>query len=270
MQMNILRMLLLVMLGVTLIACATVKEQQREDSKSLEIADTNVRLGLGYLQQGRAEAALEKLQKALAALPDHAEAHSVIALIYTELEDTEKAEMHYRRALEISPKDGSMHNNYAVFLCQTGRPAEAEPYFLKAIQSRNYRTPAQALENLGLCALQIPDPDKAETYLRKALQIDPRLPSALLKMARLSVEKGNFLSGRAYLARYQAVSPLNAEGLWLGIQVEKALGDEARVRDYENRLRRHFPDSQELRLLLDAQQAEQQQGQTRQGTGAGK
>lgn len=247
--------MLSVLLSVTLLSCATVQEQEREDKLNRDIADTNVRLGLGYLRQGRVEAALEKLQKAVAAKPDYAEAHSSLALAYGQLAENKKAERHYQRALELSPADGSIQNNYAVFLCGTGKPAEAEAYFLRAIKSRNYRTPAAALENLGVCAMQIPDQEKAEAYLRKALRINSRLPRALLQMAHISVAKGRAMSGRAYLQRYQEVTPLAADGLWLGIQVEKTLGDVDMVRDYENRLRRHFPDSRELRLLLKSQAA---------------
>ena len=253
MKRTILRALFVVVLVSMLCACAMVKETEREDKKQLSIANTNVSLGAGYLQQGRVEEALGKLQKALIAMPDHFEAHSTIALVYEQLEEHEKAEMHYQRALELSPKDGAIQNNYAVFLCQSGRPAEAEAYFLSAIKSRNYRTPAQALENLGVCSLKIPDQKKAEMYLRKALQVDPRLPMALLKMAKISVNKKNAMSGRAYLTRYQEITALNAEGLWLGIQVENELGDLVAVRDYENRLHRFFPGSQELRLLLESQ-----------------
>jgi type IV pilus assembly protein PilF len=257
MEMNVLRTLLIVILSSTLFACATVSEIKREEKKNHDIANTDVRLGLGYLQQGRVDAALVKLKKALAVLPDYPEAHSVIALVYDQLGEKDKAETHYQRALELMPKDGAAHNNYAVFLCHTGRPAEAEPYFLKAIQSRNYRTPAQAWENLGLCSLKIPDQKKAERYLRKALQLDPRLPKALLKMAQISLDKDNAMSGRAYLSRYQEVTALNAEGLWLGIQIEKKLGGQVRVRDYKNRLYRHFPDSQELQLLIESEKETQ-------------
>lgn len=253
MKMNIFRVLIIVVLAFMLFACATVQEKDREEKEDFRTANAYVELGLGYLGQGRVEAALETLKKAIAAKSDYAEAHSSIALAYGELQENEKAEMHYHRAMELSPKDGLILNNYAAFLCHIGRPTEAEQYFLKAIKSRNYPTPAQALENLGVCALQIPDQKKAEMYLRKALQVDPRLPTALLKMAGISVNEKNAMSGRAYLTRYQEIAPLNAEGLWLGIQVEKELGDLVAVRDYENRLHRYFPDSQELRLLLDSQ-----------------
>lgn len=248
-----LRSLFIIMLCVTLFACSSAQERKKQEKNKYRIADTDVRLGVGYLKQGRVEAALEKLLKALKAVPDYPEAHSSIALVYERLGETEKAGDHYRQALEIKPEDGSIHNNYAVFLCNTGKPLEAEKQFLQAISSRGYRTPAEALENLGVCTLQIPDLEKAETYLRKALQINKRLPGALLQMARVSYEKGRFMSGRAYLQRYQEVATMGPRGLWIGIQVEKKLGDKKTVREYESRLRKRYPDSDETRKLLEAQ-----------------
>jgi len=245
---------LTVLLTAILPGCASVIEKKKAERKVMSIADTNLRLGLGYLQQGRVEAALEKLQKAIIVKPDYAEAHNGIALAYGQLDENEKAEAHYLQAMELSPKDGSILNNYAVFLCGNGRQVASEKYFLRAIKSRNYRTPAEALENLGICVLQIPDAGKAEIYLRKALRMNPRLRGALLNMARISVNKGRAMSGRAYLQRYQELSSLGADGLWLGIQVEKKMGDVDAVRDYENRLHRFFPDSQELRWLLESQE----------------
>jgi type IV pilus assembly protein PilF len=216
------------------------------------VAETNVQLGLGYLKQGRVQGALEKLQKALDAEPDYAEAHSSIALVYEELQENDRAAKHFERALELNPDDGATHNNYAVFLCHIGKAKEAEPHFLAAIKSRGYPTPERAYENLGICAMET-DRAKAETYLRKALQMNPRLPGALLQMAQLSVDHGNYLSGRAYLQRYHEVQPPVPQSLWLGIKVEQQLGDEAAARDYALQLRRKFPDSDETRKLLEAE-----------------
>lgn len=244
----LLRLLLLV--GVVLILTACGGGVQEEKDK-LHIADTNVRLGLGYLKQGRIEGALEKFKKALDAVPDYPEAHSSIALVYEQMGENAKAEGHYETALELKPEDGAIHNNYAVFLCRVGKFDQAEPHFLSAIKSRGYRTPERAFENLGICAMGSGNREKAETYLRKALQMDPRLPGALLQMAQVSYEKKQYLSGRAYLQRYQEVAPLGPDGLWLGIQVEEALGDKDMAREYALRLRKQYPDSDELKKLLD-------------------
>lgn len=231
-----------------LMACSSAEEQQ----DNVRIADTNVRLGIGYLQQGRVDAALEKFKRALDAAPDYAEAHGSIALAYDQLDDRKLAALHYERAIELKPADGSSYNNYAAFLCRIDKPLEAEQYFLKALASRGYRTQAQAYENLGVCAMKVPDLDKADKYLRKALQFDARLPVALLTMARVSLQQGNYLSGRGYLQRYLESNQPGPDGLWLAVQVEQKLGDKDAVRNYALQLRKRFPDSEETRQMLAA------------------
>lgn len=244
------RALLLVCLCGFLLACAGSNVQTKENK--LRLADTNVRLGVGYLQQGRVDDALDKLQKALNAVPDYPEAHSTIALVYDRLGESDKAGEHFEQALKLKPEDGATHNNYAVFLCRQGKMPQAEQHFLKAINSRGYATPAQAWENLGVCTMRVPDLVKAESYLRKALQINERLPVALLNMARISYEKQRYLSGRAYLQRYQEVRNMGPDALWLGVQVENKLGNANAVQDYAARLRKHFPDSTEMQLLQES------------------
>lgn len=237
---------LIIVMCIGLAACAGMAKEAQDRQR---LAQTNVQLGVGYFQQGRVEEALVKLQKAVDAEPDYAEAHGSIALVYQQLGENDKALEHFEEALDLNPNDGATRNNYAVFLCHTGRPKEAEQHFLQAIQSRGYHTPERAYENLGLCAMQIPDAEKAETYLRKALQMNSQLPGALLQMAGLSLDQGRYLSGRGYLQRYHEVQPRGPRSLWLGVQIERQLGDEAAAREFALQLRKNFPDSDELRLL---------------------
>ena len=245
--------LFVVILGLSLLACAANEVEERNNH---EIARTNLQLAVGYLKQGRIDASLEKLHKALEAKPDFAPAHGTLALVYQRKGELEKAEEHFRRALSLNPADGPTHNNYAVMLCQMGKFSEAEKEFLIALKSRNYKTPGSAFENLGVCAIQEGDLKKAEKYFRRALQIDPRLPVSLLNMAEISLKNRRYMSGRAYLQRYLEVGPQSARSLWLGIQIERQLGDEEAVRDYSNQLSRHFPDSDEMGRLLEMESAD--------------
>jgi type IV pilus assembly protein PilF len=242
------RALVVVGMSFLLFACAGAQIQQKKDQK---IAESNWRLGVGYYRQGKVDASLEKFKKALKAVPDYPEAHSSIALAYMRLDQHEKAREHYEVALELQPEDGDIHNNYATLLCSIGKPLEAEPHFIQAINNRRYRTPAQALENLGSCLMQVPDFDKAEKYLRQALKINPKLPVALLNMVRVGIEKKRYMSGRAYLQRYQEVARMNPQSLVLGIEVEKNLGDKKTVMDYKSQLQRNFPDSDETKKLME-------------------
>ncbi len=243
-------------LSFLLFACGGgVKDGMETDPQ--KIAKTNLQLAIGYLQQGRMKASMEKLQKALEAEPDYPAAHSTIALVYQREGELGKAKEHFRRALSLKPDDGATHNNFAVLLCQTGNYDEAEKHFLIALKSRYYKTPSRAFENLGLCAMQKPDFKAAEKHFRRALQINPRLPVSLLEMAKVSLKNKRYMSGRAYLQRFSEVSSPTAASLWLGIQIEKKIGDEAAVREYSDQLSRHFPDSDEMGLLLEMEKHSQ-------------
>jgi type IV pilus assembly protein PilF len=93
---------------------------------------------------------------------------------------------------------------------------------------------------------------EAEQFFRKALDVNPALPSALLQMSRLSFDQKKYLPARGYLQRYIAVAPHTAESLWLGVRIENQLGDYNAVSSFALLLRNQFPGSNEARQLLES------------------
>ena len=195
---------------------------------------------------------MEKLNKALKLDPNLASAHHAIALAYQQSGQMELAEKHFLRALQLDPKDGALHNNYGGFLCGEMRLDEAEAQFKQALNDPAYDTPARALENAGLCMLRKPNPEKAAQYFRKALEINPKLPSSLFELAKISLEKKNYLPARAYLQRLQEVSSATPQSLWIGIQIERELGNTQAVTTYAAELKSKFPNSNEIRMLRES------------------
>ena len=106
------------------------------------------------MNQGRLDFALEKFKKALKQNPDSVSAHNAIAVLYEELGETRLAERHYRKAVQLDPKDSLALNNYGQYLCRVGRWKDAERYFNKATRDPLYKTPEVALTNAGICAWQ--------------------------------------------------------------------------------------------------------------------
>ncbi|NIR28040.1 MAG: type IV pilus biogenesis/stability protein PilW [Gammaproteobacteria bacterium] len=218
-----------------------------------ELAAMHTRLGIGYLREGQTERAFERLQRALDADPGYAPAHNVMAVVYEELNEPREAERHYRRAVRLDPTNSKAHNNFGRFLCRRGRYEEAEKHFLKAVQNPLYVTSQAAYTNAGRCMRRAGETAKAEQYLRKALQIDPKFPEALLSMADISYERGRILSARGYLQRYQEVGPKTPPSLWLGVRIERALGDRNAASSYAMLLRNNYPDSREAQLLQESE-----------------
>lgn len=209
-----------------------------------------MQLGVDYLQRGKLELAKDKLERALEQDPKLPQAHTAMALLYEQLGQTDRADKHYRQALSLSP-DAAMHNNYGVFLCRQGKREKAEEHFLEAIGDRLYGTPEAALTNLGFCLRQDGEFERAEEYIRQALRRDPRFPDALWQMANVAYEQGNYLQARAFLQRYAEKASEGSSALWLGMLIEKELEDDAAVEDYEQRLKRDYPESVHTRQLLE-------------------
>ena len=221
----------------------------KESQTTNEIALTNLNLGIAYLKEGNYNKALEKLKKSLSADSDYAPTYNVLGLLYQLLGDNNKAEENFKRALAINNVDSSTLNNYGNFLCKQGRFEQAERSFLRAAENPLYEAPEIAITNAGQCLYVNNQIENSKKHFRQALQLNPRIPQALLKMSEINFEEKNYLSARAYLQRYQENVPHNAKTLLLGIQIEKKLGDKDAVSSYELLLKNSFPDSDELASL---------------------
>ncbi len=241
---------------ILLSACQTIGVQ--DDIPTVErpvnrLAEIHTQLGMGYLREGKKELAWRRLQRALQADPNYSPAHNALALLSERMKRPEKAEYHFQRAISSDPRDSAAMNNYGGFLCRQKKWAEAEGYFQRAAANPLYENPEFAQTNAGLCLLGAGKVDQAETYLRTALKTNPRLSVALIAMASISLKKTRYLSARAYLQRYLEQAKHSPRSLWIGIQVERELGDKNALASYSMLLKGNFRDSQETRLLLDSE-----------------
>jgi len=248
-------MIVIAGISIVLTACNTPGGTRPEtvvapDEKAAEI---NVSLGLSYFQRGEYKIALEKLEKALRQNPNLPSAHNTIALLYQRLGENVKAEKHFKQAVQRDPTYSAAQNNYGVFLCQQSRYEEAEQRFLESLKNPLYSSPAQALENAGMCANRIPDQTLAESYFLKALQINPNLAKSLLQMAKLRFLNVNYEDAQAYIKRYQSVAKWGPSSLFTAIQIASKLDDQDAVASYALLLRANFPDSDEAQQVKKGQ-----------------
>ena len=215
--------------------------------------DIYTQLAVAYLRNGQNAIALQQAKKALEVEPDNAGAHNVIALIYTRLREFKLAEHHYQEGLDSQPKSSYLRNAYGAFLCDRQRYEEAGEQFLMALENPLNQSPEVALTNAGTCAGRSGDWVLSEEYLRRALQSNPRFPSALLEMAEIKLRKEEYLSARAYLQRFKEVARHTPASLWVGIRTERVLGNQDAVASYSLNLRNNFPDSREALLLIESE-----------------
>jgi type IV pilus assembly protein PilF len=204
-------------------------------------ATYNTQLGVAYLQQGDVSRAKSKLLLAQQQNPASPEVWDALAYYYQSTGDNTQADKYYIKAISLAPKNGSTLNNYGAFLCQQRRYKESVSYFIKATQDSSYINTAQAFENAGLCAEEIPDKAAAETYFTRALANNPSLPTSTLELGEINFDKGNFDLANRYLQRYNYLAKPTAESLWLDIRLAQHAGNTQQVAASAQQLKDNFP-----------------------------
>lgn len=231
--------------------CANLSGSGAVESDS-EVAELNLQLGMRYMTQGNFGVALEKLKKSLSYDDDSAVAHNAIAVLYDETNQTTLAENHFQEAVALDPSFITAKLNYAHFLCTNGKPREGEATYIALAEE-----PAEggadlayrAYMSAAVCTLKIPDQQRADDYLRKALALKPNDANTLYSLADLYYGTGDYLKARAFLQRYHKRAGYSPESLWLGISIEDKLGDTATRQKYTQLLLSRFADSDVARRL---------------------
>ncbi|MBI3432706.1 MAG: type IV pilus biogenesis/stability protein PilW [Hydrogenophilales bacterium] len=220
------------------------------DSQSRERAKAFTDLAGAYFTRTQYKVALDELRKAITADSRYGPAYNIYGMIYMDLAEDKLAEENFRRAIELDSKDSDARNNYGWFLCTRGRYDEGLAQFSTAIRNPLYTQPELAMTNAGLCAEKKGDIALAEANLAKALKLQPDSPNTVLKLAGLSFRQGRLMEAQRLLGRHDELAPPTAESLWLGLRLERKLGDHAQEASYALQLRKRFPDSNEAQLML--------------------
>ena len=225
---------------------------EKADPDSGEAAKLNYQLGARYYNNGKYEVARDRLLLAIELDPKMATAYSTLGLTYEGLGIPRLATEAYEQAVRLAPKDHGIQNTYAVFLCRQGEFDDAADHFKRAAEIPDNDNAELTLTNAGVCLKQKPDLAQAEVFFRRALEVRPNYGEALLQMSVLKHEAKDDLIARAFLQRFLATNKPAADVLYLGVQIEKALGDERAEEEFSNQILREFPESAEARRILGA------------------
>ncbi len=213
-------------------------------------ARIHTELGAGYFGRGQYAIALQELREALKANDQYAPAYDVMGLIYMDLNEDKLAETNFHRALDISPNDPDIHNNYGWFLCNRNRFDESLKQFETALNNPLYATPESALTNAGICLVKAGKPGSARTYFESSLKFKPNQQQALMGLAQIYYDEGRLADARSLIERLLEYNQPTAQSLWLGLRVARKQNDHDTEASYGLLLRNRFPDAQETQLLL--------------------
>ena len=122
-----------------------------------------------------------------------------------------EAEVHFRRALVISPDFADAHNNLGVVLREAGRTEEAIDHFETAARL-NSNSPNPYF-NLGLTFRRLGRIDSAIAQYRLALTQEPAFAQAHFELGLALMDAGLVLEAADHLSRSAALAPENAAPL---------------------------------------------------------
>ena len=208
-------------------------------------ARIRLELASSYFEAGRTAVALDEVKKALAIDAGSADAYNLRGLIYLRLNDHIQAEDSFRRALGLRPQDASIMHNHAWLLCQQKRFGDADKQFERALAQPGYDSRSKTLMAQGLCQDRAGLQAMAELTLLKAYELDARNPIVAYNLSRLLSQRSEHQRAQFYIRRLNNSEWANAESLWLGIKVERALGDRVVVEQLASKLGQRFPESRE-------------------------
>lgn len=217
-----------------------------EKADPQEALERRVELARKYIGQGDWDNAKRNLRMANEIDARNPEVHEAFALVYQSTGEFELAEDSYQTAIRLDKKFSRARNNYAAFLYGQGRYAEAEEQLEVVVSDTLYAGRANAFVNLGLAREQTFDPVGAEEAFRRALTMDRTNSIALLELAQLRYDAGDYTSAQRFYGTYRdVVRQQSSRGLWLGVRLARQTGDRDAESSYALALGSLYPESVE-------------------------
>lgn len=208
-------------------------------------ARIRLELAIGYYSAGKTAVALDELKQSINADPTMFEAYNLRGLIYTRLNNVPLAEDSFRRALVINPQAAGVQHNYALLLCQQSRIPEAMELFHAAVTNPAYGEKAKTWMARGGCEMGAGKRAEAESSFLRSYELDAGNPITGYNLALLLFQRGEYVRSQFYVRRINNSELANSESLWLGIKVEKKMGNSDAVTQLGTQLRKRFPESRE-------------------------
>lgn len=229
--------------------CATSTAVDSNKVSDADAANYNLQLGASYLKQGNLAVAKDKLERARKQNPRDATVHTMLAVLYEQLNEPRKADTEYRDALRLAPESPDVQNSYAVYLCRNQRVDEGVKYFGRAAANRLYRTPWAAYTNAGVCLRAAKRDDDAQRQFALALASNPQYDEAVFQMGTLEFDQQRLIDARTRVDAWLLQNASTPDLLLLGWRVADAQQDGVAKARFATALRRDYPDSVQARSL---------------------
>ncbi|XP_029687357.1 protein O-mannosyl-transferase TMTC1 isoform X5 [Takifugu rubripes] len=178
-------------------------------------------LGNLFKSQGKEKEAESLLRNSIHFGPYFADAYSSLASLYAEQKRFAEAKEMYLKGIERCPENSDLHNNYGVFLVDTGEDEMAVDHYQQAIRLKP--THYIAMVNLGrLLRLNNKNQD-AEFWYKRALQVTKNV-DILTPLGALYYNTGRYEEALQVYREATTLQPDNTD-IWLAFAQVLAVAD---------------------------------------------
>uniref|UniRef100_A0A3P8PZN6 dolichyl-phosphate-mannose--protein mannosyltransferase n=1 Tax=Astatotilapia calliptera TaxID=8154 RepID=A0A3P8PZN6_ASTCA len=168
-------------------------------------------LGNLFKSQGKEKEAEALLKDSIRFGPHFADAYSSLASLYAEQKRFSEANEVYLKGIENCPDSSDLHNNYGVFLVDTGQRAAA--HYQQAVRLK----PAHyvAMVNLGRLLRSSNENKEAESWYKRALQVTRKV-DILTPLGALYYNTGRYEEALQVYREAVALQPESTD-IWLAL-----------------------------------------------------
>ena len=220
----------------------------QDDRPERKRARVRLQLAASYFQAGKNTVALDEVKQVMQTDPSFSDAYNLAGLIYQALEQPDLAEQHFRRAIALNPRDGSPLHNLGWLQCQQRHYPQADQSFTRALAVPGYTDRAKTLMTQGICQARAGNTALAVDTLKRSYGLDRSNPVTAYNLALLLFNSSHYDDARLYIRYLNNGDLANAESLWLGVKIERALDNRAAMQQLGGQLRQRFGDSHEALL----------------------
>jgi Tfp pilus assembly protein PilF len=209
----------LVLITLLLSGCAThVSEPDRFRAQAA------YERGLGHLRERQPSPALGALKEAVGVDPTVAAYRDTLGLVYLELGRPDLAIEQLRTAVDLDPKLADAHFHLGTAYAESARWEDAVASYRKALAEPTLGIPDLVHQNLGLALYHLKRYPEAESSLRFALSLDPRLQAAYYNLGLVLIAENRAPEARAVFRQTRELAPETPFGR-AALERLKTLGD---------------------------------------------
>jgi Tfp pilus assembly protein PilF len=190
------------MIALCLAACATtVTEPERLRAQAA------YERALTHVGDRQPSPALGALKEAVSIDPTVAVYRDVLGLVYLELGRPDLAIEELRRAVELDPKLADAHFHLGTAYAEAARWEEAVASYRQALAQPTLTIHDYVHQNLGLALYHLKRYPEAESSLRFALSLDPKMQAAYYNLGLVLVAEKRAAEARAAFQQARQLAP---------------------------------------------------------------